>query len=317
MKISIILASCEQHLGRWRLGRKLAMSPALALVMSGAAVAVGGGLASAQSEVTAPAQASPLTLAQVYPAPPAPQGETYANVGGLPTAGEQYIVYIPGSDTGLLDQVRLLEPAAFPTVHQGQSVIQVGRFSYYQNAQQQVNVLSGQGIGAAIAAVAPAQPTFTQVPTPPPSGYINPGELPPLPVVAVPQGSAPAPAAPVQNVAFGQPPVVPTAAYPSAPSSVDMPPPSSTSTPTAAVPVAQSVEGAPFYVVIPASASDLPTISSRLIQLGTPADRVQQRTGGLGPNVAVGPFRDRGLAERWNGFFREAGYGSSRVVYQP
>lgn len=317
MKISIILASCEQPLGRWRLGWKSAMSPALALVMSGAAVAIGGGVASAQPGVTAPSQASPLTLAQVYPAPPAPQGAAYANAGGLPTTGEQYIVYIPGSDVGLLDQVRLLEPAAFATVHQGQSVIQVGRYSYYQNAQQQVNVLSGQGIGAAIAAVAPAQPTFTQVPTPPPTSYINPGELPPLPVVAVPQGTAPVPAAPVQNVAFGQPPAVPTAA-PSTYSSVDMPPPSSG--PTAAAPVAQvaqSVEGAPFYVVIPASASDLPTISSRLIQLGTPADRVQQRTGGLGPNVAVGPFRDRGLAERWNGFFREAGYGSSRVVYQP
>jgi hypothetical protein len=73
---------------------------------------------------------------------------------------------------------------------------------------------------------------------------------------------------------------------------------------------------APYYVVIPTDASNLGTLSSRVIQLGTPADRVQQRTEPRGPHVAIGPFADRGLANRWNDFYREAGLGNSRVFFE-
>ncbi|MBD0337151.1 MAG: hypothetical protein ICV62_16810, partial [Cyanobacteria bacterium Co-bin13] len=294
------------------------LTPVLALMLlTGGAIFLSQTAASAQSEAT--------WLAQVYDVPPpvpsvgvgapsypAPPASAYANANGLP-AGEQYIVYIPGGDSLLLDQVRLIEPEAFPTSHQGQSVIQVGRYSVYQNAQQQVSTLVSQGIGAQIGQVSAMVPTYGQLPTPPPNTYISSGELPPLPVVAVPQGSVPAvPTAAAPNVEFGQPPSV----YSSPTAGNEMPLPPS-SPPTAAAAAPSATPGAPFYVVIPAATQDLPAISSRLVELGTPADRVQQRQSRLGPNVAVGPFSDRGLAERWRGYFREAGYGSSRVVYEP
>jgi hypothetical protein len=50
--------------------------------------------------------------------------------------------------------------------------------------------------------------------------------------------------------------------------------------------------------------------------LGTPADRVQMRTAPRGPHVAVGPFADRGLANQWSNFYRDAGLSSSRVFFQ-
>ncbi|MBD0334819.1 MAG: hypothetical protein ICV62_04975 [Cyanobacteria bacterium Co-bin13] len=325
MKTSLILASHRQHPGRCHSGLIPSMTPVLALLLlTGGTVSLSQTAASAQSAATMLAQVYDVPLptpglgleVPSYPAPP-PTPNAYANAGGLPT-GEQYIVYVSGSDPLLLDQLRSIEPEAFETSHQGQSVIQVGRYSVYQNAQQQVSTLSSQGIGAQIAQVGAVVPTYGQLPTPPPTAYISSGDLPPLPVVPGPQGSIPVvpvptvPTAAAPNVEFGQPPSV----YSGPTSGNEMPlPPSSPPTTAAVVPPATA--GAPFYVVIPAATQDLPAISSRLVELGTPADRVQQRQSRLGPNVAVGPFNDRGLAERWRGYFREAGYGSSRVVYEP
>jgi hypothetical protein len=73
---------------------------------------------------------------------------------------------------------------------------------------------------------------------------------------------------------------------------------------------------APYYVVIPTSSSNLQVVSAQIIQLGTPADRVQMRTAPRGPHVAVGPFADRGLANQWSNFYRDAGLSSSRVFFQ-
>jgi hypothetical protein len=312
IKTSLILASCQQHQSRRPLALKPAMTPVLALLLLTGGLGVRPAAASPQPPtLLAQAFELPPPATGAAPSYPAPPVNAYANGGGLPTA-EQYIVYVPGSDMGLLDRLRLIEPGAFPTSHQGQSVIQVGRFSLYQNAQQQVNTLMSQGIGAQIGQVSALVPTYGQVPAPPPSTYISSGELPPLPVVAAPQGSTAAlPPTPIQNVEFGQPPSAP--ASPAGIGEMPLPP---SEVPTAALTPPTTVS-APFYVVIPAAVDDLPTISSRLIQLGAPADRVLQRQSRLGPNVAVGPFSDRGLAERWRGFFREAGYGSSRVVYEP
>jgi hypothetical protein len=293
MKTPVTSTLREQPQSRYRLRLAPSLTPAMALLLLAAAPRV---LTTAQ--------------AQILPPPAVASPSSYANVGGLPT--EQYIVYLPGGDPILLNQVRLLEPGAFVTTHQGQPVIQVGRYSYVQNAQQQVNTLSSQGLSAAIAPVAPAAaiaPIYGQVPAPP-TTYISSSELPPLPVVAVPQstGVPPQPAAPAQNVPFGQ-------ALTAAPATADMPPPPAT--PPTTVAAAPATAGAPFYVVIPAPAQDLPTLTGQLVQLGTPADRVQPSQGGLGPHVAVGPFRDRGLAEQWSGYFRDAGFRASRVVYRP
>jgi hypothetical protein len=125
--------------------------------------------------------------------------------------------------------------------------------------------------------------------------------LPPTPEIAPPPN----------NVEFGQELTysVPQGAN-AYPMSVDPP----TTATAAANPSSQTVR-APYYVVIPASANSLPEVSSQVIQLGTPPASVQQRTEPIGPHVAVGPFADRNLANSWSNFYRQAGFGGSRVYF--
>lgn len=237
----------------------------------------------------------------------------------LPPSGQQYLIYVNDTSEATLSQVRLVEPTAFRTTFQGRSVIQAGRFNLSSNAQQRISELGSLGVSAEMAQVAAAVPSYSaQTPAMPSNVYASNGDLPPLPDAAFPQATltgVPVPALP-PNVAQTPPP-----------GSVEFgqelnygvpPAPSvgvTTLPPTAAPPVAATAS-APYYVVIPAAASDLATLSSQVIQLGTPADRVQQRESPRGPHIAVGPFADRGLANRWNDFYREAGMGNSRVFFQ-
>jgi len=287
-------------------------------------------------------------LAGHYPAhsqgydvvPPLPAGVIPVPGGAVPQApvsGQQYVVFVNGSSEELLNRVRIVEPTAFRTTFQGQSVIQAGRFSYSTNAQQRVADLAAQGVTAQMAEAPTAQPYYAQTPAPPSNTYASSGQLPPLPGVTVisPQTATGLPAlppptqipptqmpanqmTPIQippnagggNVEFGQQlsyaaPATPNA-YP-----VNVPPPTGTAM---AAPITPT--NAPYYVVIPTAMANLQALSNQVIQLGTPADRVQARTEPRGPHVAVGPFADRSLAERWSGFYREAGIGDSRVFYQ-
>lgn len=133
-----------------------------------------------------------------------------------------------------------------------------------------------------------------------------------------PAASLPPMAAPIQvsqgptNVEFGE------ALTNSAPPLPDIypvdAPPFGSAIPDASV---SNPVSAPYYVVIPTSQENLAVLSSQVIQLGTPADRVQQRTAPRGPHVAIGPFDNRGLANRWNDFYREAGIPNSRVFFNP
>lgn len=314
MKTFTILASNGWALGICRQGVVPRLTPVVA-----AALLVGSGAFSVPSAAQANSPGDGNLLAQM-PMPPLPVSDTYANAPQMAAGGQQYLVYVNGASDLLLNQVRLVEPQAFRTFHEGQSVIQVGRFNQYQNAQMQVSSLTNQGISAAIAQVdaATAMGTTAFIPPSTPSGgavsppttYSAEGSLPPLPVVAVPQGSTPAvPAAANGSVEFGQPPANLNGAY-------TPPPPAQMAAPTvAATPVATVVPAAPYYVVIPGRLEDLPSISSRVIQLGAPPDRVQQRQSPHGPHVAIGPFQDRGLAQQWNGYFRGEGFNASRVFF--
>jgi hypothetical protein len=248
---------------------------------------------------------------------------------------QQYVVFVSGSSDRLLDQVRLVEPTAFRTNHQGQTVIQAGRFNSPQNASERLNQLSFQGINATVAEVPTAFPYYAQSPVQSSSIYAASSELPPIPTGTVPQGSPAAsgaqpvpdlPALPSTgpagnpvastpgqgSVEFGQ-----ELAYsvPPNPSSypVNTTPPGA----AAAVPSGSARVSAPYYVIIPTAENNLPELSTQVIQLGTPADRVQQRLNPRGPHVAVGPFEDRGLAFQWNRFYRDAGISNSRVYYDP
>lgn len=311
MKASNILTSNWRNVrfGHCGLGLRGLSIATLGLVSSGWTVATA-------SPVSASSSAAPAAAAIAQPAENlyAQMPNSYANLPPVPS-GQQYVVLVNGNNPDVLARVRSVEPGAFQTNYDGRSVIQAGRYSYYQNAQQQQNVLSSMGVGAEIAEVAPRTPSYAELPAAPVTSYTTTDQLPPLPVVAVPQGSvssgtAVAQGLPPQNVEFGQVPNFNT----SPGGAVNTPPPELSN---AAVAAPVSSVSAPYYVVIPTSRNDLPNVSSRVIQLGAPADRVQQRTEPFGPNVAVGPFSDRGLAQQWSNYFRDAGYGSSRVHYEP
>ncbi|NJL46542.1 MAG: hypothetical protein HC929_02235 [Leptolyngbyaceae cyanobacterium SM2_5_2] len=273
--------------------------------------------------------------------PPLPAGVIPVPGSAVPQApvgGQQYVVFVNGSSEELLNQVRMVEPTAFRTTFQGQTVIQAGRFSYSTNAQQRVADLAAQGVTAQMAEAPAAQPYYAQTPVAPGNVYASNGQLPPLPGVTVipPQTATGLPALPPPtqipptqmpptqmtpmqvppntgggNVEFGQQlsyaaPATPNA-YP-----VNVPPPTGTALATPGIPS----ETRPTMMVIPTATANLQTVANQVIQMGTPADRVQARTEPRGPHVAVGPFADRGLAERWNSFYREAGLSDSRVFYQ-
>lgn len=260
--------------------------------------------------------------------PPLPAGVVPVPVSPMPQApasGQQFVVFVNDTSEATLRQVQMVEPTAFRTTFQGQPVIQAGRFNHSANAQMRVNDLASRGVSAQMSAAPAAQPVFAQMPTMPNNVYAASGTLPPLPGVTVipPGGSVstlpmpsvqPPPVSPSAsgNVEFGQQLSYTTPASPANSYPVNMPPPSGST----AMATPAEVPNAPFYVVIPTAESNLQAVSAQIIQLGTPADRVQMRTAPRGPHVAVGPFADRGLANQWNNFYRDAGLSSSRVFFE-
>ncbi len=279
---------------------------------------------------------APQGLAQVYDiVPVVPEGAVPVPAAALPqvpTSGQQYLIYVRDTSDATLNQVRLIEPTAFRTTFQGQSVIQAGRFNMAGNAQQRVIDLAALGVSAQMAEVAAAVPSYTATAALPANVYASNGDLPPLPDTAFPTATVnpavPVPALPPTvaqapppgpgvaqaplpgpgSVEFGQQPNYGVPAAPTTTVEVITPPP-------AAPPTAQPVS-APYYVVIPTSAANLGNLSNQVIQLGTPPAQVQQRTEPRGPHVAVGPFINRDLANRWNDFYRDAGIPNARVFYQ-
>ncbi|MFM7470662.1 MAG: hypothetical protein ACKO5P_04040 [Nodosilinea sp.] len=199
----------------------------------------------------------------------------------------------------------------------GRSVIQAGRFNLADNAQQRVTALMAQGITAEVTTAPAAQPSY--VAAAPANVYSGTGSLPPLPALPQSADTLPALPPPGTNLEFGQQLTyaAPTAALTTAnPYPMNVSPPAAAPALAAASP-APNPTNAPYYVVIPTGEDNLPGLRAQVIQLGTPADRVQQRTAPQGPHIAVGPFADLGLANRWNNFYRDAGLANSRVYFQP
>jgi hypothetical protein len=75
-----------------------------------------------------------------------------------------------------------------------------------------------------------------------------------------------------------------------------------------------SSRGRAYFVVIPGSRNDLPDIADRVMQLGVRRDAVYERSGPRGPHVAVGPFDERGKADRWSNYLRSVGM-DARVYF--
>jgi hypothetical protein len=69
-----------------------------------------------------------------------------------------------------------------------------------------------------------------------------------------------------------------------------------------------------YFVVIPGDAGELSDIAAQVVQLGIRRGAVTQRESPRGPHVAVGPFGDRGDADRWSSYFRSVGM-DARVYF--
>lgn len=69
-----------------------------------------------------------------------------------------------------------------------------------------------------------------------------------------------------------------------------------------------------YYVIIPGSPADLPGIADRVIRLGVRRNAVSQREVPRGAHIAIGPFDNRGEADRWNSYFRAEGM-DARVYF--
>ena len=234
--------------------------------------------------------------------PPVPYAST-----GTAFPSEQYVVFVNGNSDLLLAQVRQIAPDAFISTIDGSSVIQVGRFNSFQNAQVRADELAFLGIDAQV------QPTaFTSAPiaVTPPAGFptsipVNAtasiaGDLPPLPVEAtastVEFGQSPFPAVP--------PP--PTSAYPT-----NVAPPTANT-----VPLAQQPNTSGYYIVLPGRAHELTGLANQVINLGAPQSLVQMRSSPRGHHVAVGPYDDYGIAKEWSNYLRDAGLLSARVHFE-
>jgi len=291
----------------------------LALV-AGCCLTVAIALPSAASTLTTGSE-SKTAIAQALPTPLPPLP---ASDGVAPASGEQYLVLVNGNSELLLQQVRQIEPGAFVNYVGGRSMIQAGRFNSQQNAQLRANELAGLGIGAEVQTTDYAG---APIPVTPPTDYALTFPASGQPSAQgdqfFPTGTV---AAAPSAIEFGQAPPFPSgnpatgAAFPPAPTAFPnnaAPPSGNVAPPPVSSPAAMN-ESLPsgYYVVIPANMLQLQNIANRVVTLGAPSSLVRTRTAPRGPHLAVGPYSDRGLAQEWNDYLRNAGFPSARVHFE-
>lgn len=220
---------------------------------------------------------------------------------------QRYLVIVNGESPLLLSQVQAIVSDASVQEYNGQRFIQAGTFDNPSTAQQQVETLAAQGIGAEIVTINTAtQTAATQAANSQPAQQTANPSLPPpdlLPAQPVPR-----------EVEFGQPSTQDQAVL--EPPSLE--PPSNSAPPQAERSGAtdRSYTDRSYYVVIPGRSEDVEAITNQILRLGdglSVAEMVQVDDA-RGSHVRVGPFVDRGAARRWNSYFREFGM-SSRIYY--
>ena len=69
-----------------------------------------------------------------------------------------------------------------------------------------------------------------------------------------------------------------------------------------------------YFVVIPGGSEHLADITAKVVQMGVRQSAINQRDSPRGAHVAVGPFDNRGEAERWSSYFRSVGM-DARVYF--
>lgn len=73
-----------------------------------------------------------------------------------------------------------------------------------------------------------------------------------------------------------------------------------------------------YYVVIPGNGNNLRSLEQKIryaLHINKININVSMRTQPQGAHIAVGPFRDRLDAEKWNNILKKSGYGNARVYY--
>ena len=71
----------------------------------------------------------------------------------------------------------------------------------------------------------------------------------------------------------------------------------------------------PYFVIIPSSLDNLPSLAGQVVNFGISQELVRQREEPRGPHVIVGPFADRGLAQQWEDYLRNEGL-DARVYFE-
>ncbi|MGB3691386.1 MAG: hypothetical protein WA865_14300 [Spirulinaceae cyanobacterium] len=214
-------------------------------------------------------QVPTIPLPNSRPSTPTPSPST--------TYSDYYRVEVEGDSSLLLTQIQNIEPQAFIRGKEG--TIQAGLFSERYNAQRRVEVLESQGFQARVVPVdvAVSRPNNTSYPAP---VYRQPQPTPPV------------------NPSNDTTPTVPQVN------------PSNNETPTVlnnSNNIQQRNEEKGYFVIIPASRQDLPTIAAKVAESGINSRSIRQKQGPIGSHVAVGPFATRSLAERWNSYFHWVG----------
>lgn len=88
------------------------------------------------------------TIAQLSPAYPSTTYSQSDFISPYSQNSESYLVIVDNNDSGLLQQVRFVEPDAFSGEYQGRSVIQAGVFRSLDNAGERIKELLKYGISS-------------------------------------------------------------------------------------------------------------------------------------------------------------------------
>lgn len=169
---------------------------------------------------------------------------------------------------------------------------------------------------ATIAARTPSSntPDLNSVPISQPTRRVSQPVAKPIPI--------PLPAQPTSSRSLPVPPSLPVVAP--NPNATLPPPPPPTVTPipnqpARTTPVSDQSSMAPpphgrffpllnreaYFIVIPTNSTNLPRLVNQLQTLGISDGNIMPRQTPRGLHIAVGPFSDRGLAERWNHYFHQ------------
>lgn len=239
-------------------------------------------------EPSSPPSAAPLSSPYLFPnaAPATP----------ATPLEPQYLVLVNGASELLLEQVRKVDSGAFLQTHQGREVIQAGAFSESDRANQQAQVLESQGIVAEVVPILNA--TYPTAQSARPTAALPAVTSPPTVTTSPPAATV------LREVPFGELPDLS---------------PSGSETEIAQLTAADLVDNS-YYVTIPGALEELRSIAVRITQLASGLNvqerSIQERSAPLGPHVLVGPFVDRGVANRWNRYFQNFGLLDARVYYR-